>query len=186
MIDTNFNHWRTPLAGALFVVIASLLLWVLIPIGIDAPKKVKFAALHPAYYPRIVVYCLLAIGIFTIVSSLYRTNLTRPTAGESEVSSDSASPITNDELSPAARSGWLSLLFLFTILCTVFFLLPLFGFPLTTAAALVVLLPLAGERRWWLIAIIAITLPMLLYLFFTKVANIPIPGGVLEPLLQRL
>ncbi|MEM7257915.1 MAG: tripartite tricarboxylate transporter TctB family protein, partial [Pseudomonadota bacterium] len=114
------------LAGLLFVGAALLLLLVLIPYGVDAPRKVKFAALHPAYYPRLVAYALLLIGIATSLTSL------RPRANQSTEASSS----TND--------GRLSvLLALAALALVVFFMLPVLGFPLTTAAALLVAMPLA-------------------------------------------
>jgi len=41
------------MAGLLFTCIAALIIWVAIPYGIQEPKKVKFAALSPSYYPTL-------------------------------------------------------------------------------------------------------------------------------------
>ena len=182
-------------AGLLLSGIALLLLFVLIPYGIDAPRKVKFAALHPAYYPRIIAWCLLIFGGATIGVALKKRM--SGTAGASANSIDSNNlespdqtivstplvPVSNDK---TGRQRLLPLAILSTVFAGVTFALPILGFPLTTGLTLLLVMPLAGEFRVWLILIVAICLPMLLYLFFTKLANIPIPGGVLDPWLLKL
>ena len=60
------------------------------------------------------------------------------------------------------------------------------GFVLGGAIALVLLMLLAGERRPLLVACVSIGVPMALYLFFTKAAGIPIPSGILKPLLLKI
>jgi hypothetical protein len=52
--------------------------------------------------------------------------------------------------------------------------------------ALVGNLLLAGERRATIIIPVAALLPVVLYLFFYKIANIPIPLGIAAPLLEGL
>lgn len=158
------------LAGALFIVTALLLLLWLIPHGVDAPRKVKFAALHPAYYPRIVACVLLLIGIATTLTAFKK-----------------GADIQHSEAQITTTVRRTIVLLVLAILATVaFFMLPILGFPLTTGSLLLVAMPLAGERRWLIVLLVAVLLPTLLYLFFTKVANIPIPGGVLESWLQKL
>jgi len=56
------------LAGLLLTCIAALVIWVAIPYGIQEPKKVKYEALSPSYYPRLVGYCLLAFGLILLAT----------------------------------------------------------------------------------------------------------------------
>jgi hypothetical protein len=42
---------------------------------------------------------------------------------------------------------------------------------------------LGGERRVIIILSVSILAPLFIYLFFTKIAQIPIPNGLLERLL---
>ena len=42
---------------------------------------------------------------------------------------------------------------------------------------------IAGERRPLHIALVSLGVPLALYFFFTKAASIPIPAGILEPIL---
>jgi uncharacterized membrane protein len=160
---------RDIVTGLLLISMALLLVLVLIPLGVVEPKKVKFAALSPSYYPRLVGYCLLAIGALMVVTRWFGAKR------------DSA-----DETAPAQTRSPRVLLVLFLILFAFYWTLPHAGFVLGSALALLCLLLLAGERRPLMIIAIAIIVPSLLYLFFTKVANIPIPAGVLEPWLIRL
>ena len=52
-----------------------LLLLFLIPFGIDTPKKIRFAALSPTYYPQIVALILSVIGVAIVFKN--RQPLTR-------------------------------------------------------------------------------------------------------------
>ena len=64
--------------------------------------------------------------------------------------------------------------------------LNLLGFVVASMLALVGSLLLAGERRATIIIPVAALLPVVLYLFFYKIANIPIPLGIAAPLLEGL
>jgi len=187
-------------AGVLLAGIALLLLFVLIPYGVDAPRKVKFAALHPAYYPRIVAWCLLIFGCATMLVAIRKLvgvspdiatpdttfNTTGSPSTGADAQSNDANTLQQGQKDKTSRQQLFSLGVLATVFVGVTFLLPTLGFPLTTGLALLGLMPLAGEMRLWVVTTTAICLPMLLYLFFTKIANIPIPGGVLDPWLLKL
>ena len=177
---------RNVLSGILFLVVAFLLLFLLIPYGVDAPRKVKFAALHPAYYPQLVTYCLMILGVLVLLGGIRQLLFSsRSSQTGGGVSTESAQ-VSDDENTPVTGDRFIRLLPLVVLFAALFFALPYLGFPLSTAFALLVLMPLAGERRWYVILPVAILLPMLLYLFFTQVANIPIPGGVLDPWLLKI
>ena len=49
-------------SGVFMLSVGLLLLLFLIPYGIDTPKKIRFAALSPTYYPQIVAVILSVIG----------------------------------------------------------------------------------------------------------------------------
>ena len=70
----NLNQKRDLLAGLSFIAISLLILFVAIPLGVQEPKKVKFVALSPSYYPRLVCYCLLLFGLVLLVKRLFATN----------------------------------------------------------------------------------------------------------------
>lgn len=159
----NKDFW----SGLIMVVIGATLLALLIPTGIDEPKKVKFAVMSPSYYPRIVAILMVLVGLAVAIGGARRP-------------AETAVPEVVDVAAIAKVAA------VFAIFLTAAFALPHAGFVLTCTLALVALMTLAGERNPVIIVLVALLLPFCLHLFFTKVANVPIPGGILEPYLQRI
>jgi len=157
---------RDLLSGVSFFTIALLVLFVAIPFGVQEPKKIKFAALNPSYYPRLVCYCLLIFGALLIARQIFikGKNLVEAEAGDSKINP-------------------LYMLAIVAILAFYYLTLPYLGFVLASTIVLLVLLLLAGDRNIVALSLIPLLLPISVYWFFTKVANIPIPAGVLEPIL---
>jgi len=161
----NSNRKLDLIAGLLLTCIAVLVVWVAIPYGIQEPKKVKFAALSPSYYPRLVGYCLLAFGLILLA--------TRWFAKKNDV-----------DTSSNLRPKWVLILLAIVVTLAAYYIaLEPLGFVLASAIAVFVLLLLAGERSILALISIPLLLPMALHFFFTNVANIPIPSGVLQPLI---
>ena len=50
-------------SGLIFIALGVALLAVIVPLGIVEPRKVRFAALSPSYYPKIVAGVLLLLGV---------------------------------------------------------------------------------------------------------------------------
>ena len=158
----RINLW----SGILMVLVSLTLIIVLIPLGIDEPKKVRFAALAPSYYPYIVSTILLLLGAVIIIRSR------REKATQSE---------------PNIHPQAFRRLSKFILLLAVFAAsLEWAGFILSSSAALIVALILAGERRALIIIANALIIPIILYLFFYKIAGIPIPLGFTAPLFQGI
>lgn len=166
----NLNQKRDLLAGLSFIAISLLILFVAIPLGVQEPKKVKFVALSPSYYPRLVCYCLLLFGLVLLVKKLFATKKVSQVDGTSVDGADA-------ELKPQM------LLVLGGVLFFYYITLPSLGFVLSSTIVLFVLLLLAGDRSYISLLIIPLLLPIAVYWFFTKIANIPIPAGILEPVL---
>ena len=51
---------RNFVSGLIMLAIGVSLVFILIPMGIDTPKKVRYAALSPNYYPYIVAIVFIA------------------------------------------------------------------------------------------------------------------------------
>lgn len=171
------------LAGLLFTLLALLVVFVLIPLGVDAPRKVKFAALHPAYYPRIVGYCLLVTGIVLITFRLTAAARINRTSSPSDPSLTTTATTDGAPEGTAARKKLLMFGTVTVVLLLYFLLLPTLGFVLLSTLVLLLMMLIAGERNSIVLFCVSVCVPMFLYLFFTKIANIPIPSGVLQPLL---
>ena len=154
-------------SGVFMLSVGLLLLLFLIPYGIDTPKKIRFAALSPTYYPQIVAVILSVIGAAIIVKN--RRPLT--TKGTDDA----------DEAHPNAKMRIGS----FLLLLAVYSLsLEFLGFVLSGVLALVASLILAGERRAFIIIAMSLLLPISLFLFFYKVAYVPVPNGILAPFIR--
>ena len=154
-------------SGVFMLAVGLLLLLFLIPFGIDSPKKIRFAALSPTYYPQIVAVILSVIGAAIIFK--YRRPL--KTKGTDEL----------DEVHPNAKmriGGFLGLLAVYS------FSLEFLGFVLSGVLALAASLVLAGERRPFIIIAMSLLLPISLFLFFYKVAYVPVPNGILAPFIR--
>lgn len=152
-------------AGLLLGAIGLVFILILIPHGVVEPRKVKYAALSPSYYPRIVAIALLGLGMLVAVRGFLEHRQA-------------------DEPDAMARpDAGVRIAAVFCLLGLYAVLIGTVGFVLMSALVLAALTFLAGERRLWLIAANAVVLPFVLYFFFVEIANIPIPAGVLEPLL---
>ena len=154
-------------SGVFMLAVGLLLLLFLIPFGIDTPKKIRFAALSPTYYPQIVALILSVIGLAIIFKN--RQPLT--TKGTDDL----------DEVHPNAKMricGFLVLLAVYSLS------LEFLGFVLSGGLALAASLILAGERRAFIIMAISLLLPISLFLFFYKVAYVPVPNGLLAPFIR--
>ena len=151
------------LAASVFVFFGLLLIFLLIPRGVVEPGNVELAILSPSYCPKIVSYILILIGL-----GIFIKNFPNGFFEESE---------------KIEKKYLFRILIIFITILTIVFFLPTFGIPLTSGIALLFLLMLGGERRPIIIFLVSTLVPLLIYLFFTKVAQIPIPNGLLESLL---
>lgn len=154
-------------AGIVFLALGLSLIFVLIPVGVVEPKKVPFEVLSPSYYPRLVAIAMVLLGAAIAIRGVRNAS-------------------DEGRFEAPEKSAVLKVCAAFAILFATAYSLPFAGFVLAGSVALAALMVLAGERKPLIIALNAILLPLVLYLFFTKLANIPIPGGVLDPYLLRI
>lgn len=166
---------KTNLAsGLVFLALGALVLGVLIPYGIEKPASLQFRALSPSFWPNTVGTVVSLIGLALIASSFVTGS-----GGTSRLQSSEDGQ---------QSSTWLTVRpFVVMAICFALYLaLETFGFVLTTTIAMAVLMVIGGERRIWLIALISVSAPLALYIFFTKATGVAIPAGILEPLLLRI
>ena len=155
------------ISGFMMLVFGACVTWVLIPTGVVEPKSVKYAALSPSYYPRIVAIALMLLG-----GGIMLRALLQPAAAVND----------NDRHQDALKRtlGFLAIMIVLALT------LNWLGFVVASTLALCLALVLGGERRLLIIAPLAILFPLALYFFFLKVARIPIPLGILEPWLAGI
>ena len=154
-------------SGVFMLVVGLLLLLLLIPFGIDTPKKIRYAALSPTYYPQIVALILSVIGAAIIFRN-------RKSFRVKEA----------EELDVAHPNAQIRIIIFLALLAAYALSLEFLGFVLSGALALATSLILAGERRAIFILAMSLLLPISLFLFFYKVAYVPVPNGLLAPFIR--
>ena len=139
--------------GVGILLLALLALLVIIPAGVDPPANIKIRALAPGFWPNIVMLFMAFMGLIIAVQGFldYRS------------ASATEQPRPADQLAPAIAT-------LRVVTAIV-------------AASMIAILAftlLSGERRWRYVIPVSLVLPVLLYYFFTHVANVFIPLGLFE------
>jgi hypothetical protein len=156
---------------ALFGISIFVLYW-LIPVGIDSPGAVQTRALAPEFWPRIIIIALTGLSLLVALQGAVRIRQLR--AGGPEDGPPSAGI---DLVSKGKALVAILLLFAFEAV------LDWGGLVVPSMLAIAVFTVLYGERRPHLIIPVAIGIPLVLYFFFLKVAQVPMPLGVFEDLL---
>lgn len=163
-----FYRNRNLISALLMLAFGACIIWILIPIGVAEPKKVKYAALSPSYYPRIVAIALMVLGAGVLLRSF------------TSKTTNADAPTDRHPQATQRTFGFLFILLLFAVS------LKWLGFIIASAIAMFLGLLLGGERRFTFMIPLSVLLPLLLYFFFLKVARIPIPLGILEPWLAGI
>jgi hypothetical protein len=153
-------------------------LFVLIPAEIFVPSSIKYRALSPAFFPRIVSILMVFLGTILILQSFLITS--RPTkegekepesaSDEEEIEALSRRPTKGKVIRIGAGAG---LMFLY------YGLIHIFGIVLTSIFMMPLFIWLYDERRWKLMFPLSVLLAFSLYYFFAKVALISLPKGSL-------
>lgn len=149
------------LVGIFILLLGSLFFLLLIPLGIDQPSNIKQITLAPDFWPKIITIIIAIMGIFLIIEAKKNPHHDKPENWRSRVTGLSV---------------------VFVALFSFYILIPYFGMVLNAMLLIAGLMLFAKERRYFLILLISIAMPSLLYIFFVFIANIPIPLGIFEGL----
>ncbi len=161
----TFKKYSDLILGGLLVLGCIFLITVLIPLGVQDPGYVEQAALAPDFWIKIIVWGLLAVGVFILWHG-YRASRR----------DDDEAPEADDQL-PFPRN-------VISVLSVIVFLviyqqsIDSLGIVATSAVAILLMTTLSGYRNWKVIIPVAALLPVGLYYFFLKVAHIPMPLGI--------
>lgn len=151
--------------GSGVVALALLGLLAIIPSGVVLPGGVDIAALSPDFWPQIVMICLAIAGAIVLFQGMFPAG-NRTDEGEGE-----------------SLSFGIASLKLVTAILAVFvyyFAITHLGIVVSSCVVLLGLMLLGGERRLKILLPTALILPVLLYYFFTYVANVPLPLGMFQ------
>lgn len=176
MSDTSVEAGGTPVARrssrdvifGLGVAAAALVFaLVVIPAFISVPASVKAAPLSPAFLPYVLTGLIGLLGLVCAAQAMF---------GQGVPKED------GEGFDPAV--GWPWKIVLVLMVFAAFWWLPeSFGTLPVAIFAMAVLLAIGGERSWARGAAVAILVPVFVWLFFTQVAQVPLPEGPIEELI---
>ncbi|MFT5505817.1 MAG: putative tricarboxylic transport membrane protein [Gammaproteobacteria bacterium] len=151
------------IVGSGVLVIGLVLFFGLIPIGIDSPSNLDHITLFPDFWPRIISAIFALTGFIILV---------KPGAPPTN---------TEDDIDPSSWSSRIPrLVIVLSTLFAFYFLIEYLGMVVPGILVIFGMMWFAGERRYILMGSIAVAVPVMLYVFFVHVANIPIPLGLFE------
>jgi putative tricarboxylic transport membrane protein len=95
----------------------------------------------------------------------------------------SVAPEESELADPSQKLDWKRVSILIGSVVAFAILLDPLGYLLAAPIALFGLLLSFGARRWWVMALVAVVLPVLIYLFFSRTLGISLPDGLLAGIL---
>ena len=164
--------------GITIIVLTAIGAFIAIPAGIVMPENIGVLALAPNFWPLVVVAMAGLAGVAIAVHGIADLRQSGHVEVTPMLSDDYPVDIDGDErpfLEALTRVA-----ITISVLFALYFAIPWAGIVLSSSAVLVFLTFFAGERRWRIILPVAVLLPLLLYVFFVHIANVPMPLGVFE------
>lgn len=155
--------------GCGLAVCFALVALFLIPAYIPVPGS-GISAVSPTFWPTVVSWGVAALGVVLAAQGV----LAGRTAGDG---GDGAADPSRPGLE-LNRVGVLRVLIAFAAMVGFYFLMPILGIVAAAVPVFVGLAFMIDRTRWRAILIVGLVLPVALYLFFTKGANVPLPLGL--------
>ena len=154
--------------GITLVLGFSLVFFVVIPMAIVVPGGIKIPATAPDYWPKLLSAGIALLGLAVLAQGILQIKRDRMQPTEKEVAENGQIQKPAFSMTATAMVGLLAYYWL---------IIPL-GIVAPSMLALPGFAVIYGERRVKVLAPLALLLPVALYFFFTKVANIPMPLGI--------
>ncbi len=155
--------------GAGLAVLSALLYLVIIPAGITVPSGVRSPVMSPAFWPNIIALFMLAMSALLFMRAAIAWQ-------RGEIVPHKSDDVEGDEES-SGWSGQIRSIAVIAFLFVYYWLILMIGLVPASMVALLAVGLMTARPNISLLLIATPVLPMLLYLFFFKVANVPIPGG---------
>jgi len=163
--DARLGRRREIVFAGLTLAASVLFALIVIPRGVTTPASVKHLPLSPAFLPYLLTA---AIGVFALIHML-------------EAIFAPHIPAEDDGAQPGVHPRWKSRVLMLCGLLVVYLVLPdRLGMLPTSILVTIALLAIGGERRPLILLGVGIGVPLLVYLFFAHVAQVPLPTGILE------
>ena len=166
---------KSDLTPAVILIASSIVLyWIIIPDQIHVPSQVKSAFLSPAFAPKAFTLFLGCMALVLLLITLVRLRLDFAIASIKRLNMKG---ILREE----------SVVIAILIICFVFALsIEYFGIVIPSNCFLGVMMSYFGQRKWGLILIIMLLVPLILYYFFHDLAQVVLPKGSVFSLEQLL
>ncbi len=170
MAKGSLTKWRNAarkremsIAGAL-IVAAILFALIAIPQGVVRPSSVKHLPLSPVFLPYVLALLVVIFAALHLIEAWIAPDAV------------AAPPSEDDAIHPRWK---LRVSVLFAGLLGYLFLPEVLGMLVTAIIVTMGLMALAGERRPGVLLGVGLLMPLLVWLFFTEVAQVPLPSGFL-------
>ncbi|MEB8431746.1 tripartite tricarboxylate transporter TctB family protein [Cocleimonas sp. KMM 6892] len=154
--------------GLFIIIFGVFTYFVLIPHGIKVPKNLDNIMLSPAFWPTIITAVISLMGVLLMIPERIKPE------------TDGKGDHEDDENRTPWKTRIPRLMVITVVLFGFYFFIEQLGMVVPGIIIIFFLMVFAGYRRWWLMVMLSILVPVILYLFFVNVANIPIPLGVFE------
>lgn len=148
-------------------------LW-LIPNYIVLPSSVQMTGVSPSFWPEVISWGLVGLGLLLAGSSLLQIRKARALAVQSGEVLGSSVAVPKVHL----RSVGMACLTIGAMLAY-YYLVDYLGMMMASIVALFGYTLVYGDTRLKFTVPVAVLVPVILYFFFVKVANIPLPQGPL-------
>lgn len=159
---------RDAIFGVGVAIAACVFAIAVIPIGIVSPASVKHLALSPTFLPYALTILIGVLGLVCAAQALFAPGLPKD-PGDGHF---------------GLRDGWpISLALLIGAFCAYCLLTETLGLLIVSVLVTGGLMLLGGERRPMMLIGAALLLPTAIYLFFARVAQVPLPAGLLDGLI---
>jgi len=155
--------------GAGLAVLSALLYFVVIPLGVTIPSGVRSPVMSPDFWPNIITLFLLAMSVLLFLRAAAAWQ-------RGDLVAHKSADVEGEE----ERTGWagqIRAVAVIAIMFVYYWLIIKIGLVPASMVTLLAVGLTTARPNIWLVIIATPVLPMLLYLFFFKVANVPIPGG---------
>jgi len=150
-------------------------LFFLIPKGVYVPANINIRVMSPDFFPR-------AVAIFVILMSLILALQNILVSGSKKRYPDQnverKLPQEGKDNDKIRKLKIIKICVAIFLLFMYFQAVSLIGILPSSAIFLLAFSFLYGERRFKIIIPLAVFLPIILYFFFTRLANIPLPKGI--------
>ncbi|WHZ34293.1 tripartite tricarboxylate transporter TctB family protein [Sagittula sp. MA-2] len=162
--DARKGRRREIIFASLTLIAAILFAAIVIPAGVTTPASVKHLPLSPAFLPYVLTAGVALFALVHLLEAVFAAHIP-----------------DEDAAAPNVHAQWKPRLLALCVLLLISLLVPeTLGMLLTSIVVTIVLIAMGGERRPLILLGVGITVPLLIYLFFVHVAQVPMPAGIFE------